>query len=214
MPATGGTPKPMAGGAGRGGGGGGGRGGGGTWLDATHTISTRTSNNGKTRTTEAVDINGGTAKVLHEETADEVLQSGEHDEHGDLARPSLAALHERRDRLGSDLRRVDVRRRRRLQTHEGARRALARRVVARQQAHRVGREHGRRSRARDRSRSRRSATIPSTATIVTVTSGSGTNTSPQWSPDDKRSLLSAHGRAEFRRPLRRRRGRQRQGRRG
>src|SRR6185295_12469115 len=29
---------------------------------------------------------------------------------------------------------------------------------------------------------------PAAATIVAVTAGSGTNTSPQWSPDDKRIL--------------------------
>src|SRR5262249_37854829 len=69
VPATGGAPKPVAAGAaGRGGGGGGRGGGGGIWLDNTHQLSTRTSNGGKTRTTEAIDISGAAPKVLHEET--------------------------------------------------------------------------------------------------------------------------------------------------
>ena len=45
-------------------------GGGGNWLDATHVLATRTSNGGKTRTTEAIDITGGPPKMLHEETVD------------------------------------------------------------------------------------------------------------------------------------------------
>ncbi|MGH7623317.1 MAG: LpqB family beta-propeller domain-containing protein, partial [Gemmatimonadaceae bacterium] len=49
IPATGGTAQRIAG-RGRGGNG---------WIDATHTLSTRVSNGGLTRTTESVDANGG-----------------------------------------------------------------------------------------------------------------------------------------------------------
>src|SRR5579871_1289737 len=60
-----------AGGAGRGGGGRGG----GAQIDATHVLQTRTSNGGKTRTTESVDTATGTATVLHEETEDKFFSA-------------------------------------------------------------------------------------------------------------------------------------------
>src|SRR4029077_10099726 len=52
VPATGGTPMVVADGGASGRGRGGRGGGGANAIDATHTVSTRTSNGGKTRTTE------------------------------------------------------------------------------------------------------------------------------------------------------------------
>ena len=143
VPATGGTPTVVADGGGGGRGRGGGRGlGGASAVDATHVVSTRTSNGGKTRTTEVIDTGWRCADSAARGDGGEVLQLGQHDEQRRLAGSSLAALHERRHRVGSDLCRADVRRHARA-AHEGAGRTLARRVVARQQAHRLGREHGR-----------------------------------------------------------------------
>ena len=72
VPATGGTPKVVADARwrrrGRGGRGGGGAGA--NAIDATHTLSTRTSNGGKTRTTEVIDTDGGAPILLHEETVE------------------------------------------------------------------------------------------------------------------------------------------------
>jgi len=81
VPATGGTPAPVTPGGGRAGGraggvgGGGGRGGGGNQIDATHVLSTRTSNGGRTRTTEATDTTTGAATLLHEETQDKFFSA-------------------------------------------------------------------------------------------------------------------------------------------
>src|SRR5262249_59216445 len=58
------APKQISMGRAGGGGGGGRGGGGGTWLDSAHVMGTTTSNNGKTRTTEAIDGNGGAPKTL------------------------------------------------------------------------------------------------------------------------------------------------------
>ena len=83
---------------------------------------------------------------------------GQHDGNGDLARSQVAAVSRRTRPAG--IRSTSCRRRRHARAdHEDAGRTLARDVVARQQAHRVGREHGRTSPARGTSRSRRSATI-------------------------------------------------------
>ncbi|MEP6765953.1 MAG: hypothetical protein ABJB66_16695, partial [Gemmatimonadaceae bacterium] len=71
IPAGGGTPKQLAGG---GGGFGGGRGGS-NWLDATHTLGTRMSNGGLTRTSESIDINGGAPTLLHVDTAAKFFSS-------------------------------------------------------------------------------------------------------------------------------------------
>jgi Tol biopolymer transport system component len=45
------------------------------WLDATHVMSTRTSNGGRTRTTESVDINGGATVLLHADTVSKFFSS-------------------------------------------------------------------------------------------------------------------------------------------
>ncbi|HTE48106.1 MAG TPA: hypothetical protein VK636_22875, partial [Gemmatimonadaceae bacterium] len=71
VPASGGQPpKSLA----AGGGGRGGRGGN-AWLDATHTLSMRTSNGGLTRMAESVDINGGSPVLLYTDTAAKFFSS-------------------------------------------------------------------------------------------------------------------------------------------
>ena len=188
VPAAGGAPKAMAaGGAGRGGGGGGGRGGGGgNWLDATHVLGTRTSNGGKTRTTEAIDINGGAPKMLHEETVEKFFSQ---------VNATAAAISPDRkwllyttDTTGWD--QIFV-----VPTAGGTPVQITKAIG---EHWRATWSHDSKTIAWDANTADKPgtrhiefATIgddPSKATIVTVTSGSGTNTSAQWSPDDKRIL--------------------------
>ena len=75
VPASGGSAKPIA----NVGGGGFGRGGS-AWIDATHRLSTQTSNNGLTRTTESVDLNGGAPVKLFPGYRIEVFQCCERDD--------------------------------------------------------------------------------------------------------------------------------------
>ena len=97
----------------------------------------------------------------------QVLQRGERDPVGYLPRSQVGALHGRHERMGPDLCGLEFRRDSSAD-HEDTGRALARGVVARQQAHRVGHEHVRQARARQIE----FATIaddPAKATITVVT---------------------------------------------
>lgn len=184
VPATGGTPKAMT--AGRGGGGGGRGGGGGNWLDPTHVISTSTSNGGKTRTTEAVDINGGPAKVLHEETEEKFFSAVNNT--ANAISPDRKWLLFTADTTGWD--QVYV-----VPTSGGPAAQISKtpgdhwRAVWSHDSRHIAWDTDTQDKPGDRQVE--IATIgddPTRATIVSVTSGSGTNTSPQWSPDDKRLL--------------------------
>jgi dipeptidyl aminopeptidase/acylaminoacyl peptidase len=184
VPAAGGTPKPAAtaGGGGRGGG----RGGGGTWLDDSHVISTRTSNNGKTRTTEAIDINGGAPKVLHEETEDKFFSAVNNT--ANAISPDRKWLLYTADTTGWD--QIYV-----VPTAGGAPVQITKapgdhwRAVWSHDSRQIAWDTN--TQDKPGTRQIEVATIgtdPSRATIATVTSGSGTNTSAQFSPDSKRIL--------------------------
>jgi len=185
VPATGGTPKAMA--AGRGGGGGGrGGGGGNTWLDPTHVISTSTSNGGKTRTTEAVDINGGPAKVLHEETEEKFFSAVNNT--ANAISPDRKWLLFTADTTGWD--QVYV-----VPPSGGPATQISKtpgdhwRAVWSHDSRHIAWDTDTAEKPGDRQIE--IATVgddPARATIVSVTSGSGTNTAPQWSPDDRRIL--------------------------
>lgn len=185
VPATGGTPKAMA--AGRGGGGGGGRGGGGgNWLDPTHVISTSTSSGGKTRTTEAVDINGGPAKVLHEETEEKFFSAVNNT--ANAISPDRKWLLFTADTTGWD--QVYV-----VPTSGGPATQISRalgdhwRAVWSHDSRHIAWDTDTADQPGDRQiEIAMIGDDPARATIVSVTSGKGTNTSPQWSPDDKRLL--------------------------
>ena len=185
VPATGGTPTPRAG---RGGGGGGGRGGGGAAsIDATHTLATRTLNNGLIRTTESVDMNGGPPTVLHVDTAEKFFSSV--NTTNNAVSPDRRWLLYTSDATGWD--QIYV-----VPTAGGTPVQLTKapaehwRAVWSHDSKRIAWDAN--TAAKPGTRHIEVATIgdnPATATIVSVTSGSGTNTAPQWSPDDTRLLF-------------------------
>ncbi len=189
--ATGGTPAPTTGGrGGRGGGGGGGfgRGGGGAGsIDATHSLVTRTSNNGLTRTTESADANGGAPVVLHVDTAAKFFSSV--NTTGNALSPDRRWLLYTSDVTGWD--QIYV-----VPTAGGTPVQLTKapgehwRAVWSHDSKRIAWDAN--TAAKPGTRHIEVATLgddPSSCTIVAVTSGSGTNTAPQWSPDDKRLLF-------------------------
>lgn len=180
VPASGGTPKQLSGGSG-----GGGRGGN-NWLDATHTLSTRTSSGGLTRTTEATDIFGGAPTVLHVDTAAKFFSQV--NATANAISPDRRWLLYTSDVTGWD--QVYV-----VSTAGGTPTQLTKapgehwRAVWSHDSKRIAWDAN--TAAKPGTRHIEVATIgdnPATATIVAVTSGSGTNTSAQWSPDDKRIL--------------------------
>jgi dipeptidyl aminopeptidase/acylaminoacyl peptidase len=182
IPASGGTPRQLAGG----GGGGFGRGGS-NWIDATHTLSTRTSNGGLTRTTESVDINGGAPTLLHVDTAAKFFSSV--NTTGSALSPNRKWLLYTSDMTGWD--QIYV-----VSTAGGTPVQLTKapaehwRAVWSHDSKRIAWDAN--SAAKPGTREIEIATIndnPAAATIDAVTSGSGTNTSAQWSPDDKRILF-------------------------
>jgi dipeptidyl aminopeptidase/acylaminoacyl peptidase len=191
VPASGGTPQPATGGGragGRGGrgAGGGGRGGGNNSLDETHTLSTRTSNGGLTRTTEAIDINGGPPTLLHTDTAARFFSSV--NTTANAVSPDKKWLLYTSDVTGWD--QIYV-----VSTAGGTSTQLTKapgehwRAVWSHDSKRIAWDAN--TVAKPGTRHIEIATIgdnPATATIATVTTGSGTNTSPQWSPDDTRIL--------------------------
>jgi dipeptidyl aminopeptidase/acylaminoacyl peptidase len=182
VPVGGGTPRPV-----RGGGGGGRGGGGNNWLDATHQLATNTSNNGKTRTTESIDIiKGGEPKVLHTETEDKFFSS--------INTTASAISPDRRwllftsDATGWDQIYVTP-------ASGGAATQITKsagdhwRAVWSHDSHHIAWDTNTGDKPGDRQIE--IATIeedPARATIITVTSGDGTNTVPEWSTDDKRIL--------------------------
>ena len=184
VPAAGGSPKTIhaSGAAGFGG-----RGGGGTWLDNTHQLSISTSNNGKTRTSASVDINTGDAKTLHEETEDKFFSSVNTTQ--SAISPDRKWVLYTADTTGWDQLYV-------VPTSGGTPVQLTKTPG---EHWRAAWSHDSRHVAWDTNTSDKPgtrqiefATIaddPSKATVTVVTSGSGTNTSPQWSPDDKRLLF-------------------------
>jgi dipeptidyl aminopeptidase/acylaminoacyl peptidase len=180
--ASGGAPKQVSGGRG----GGGGRGGS-LWIDATHTLATRTSNNGLTRTTESVDLNGGPPIVLHVDTAAKFFSSV--NTTNAAISPDHRWLLYTSDVTGWD--QIYV-----VPTAGGTPVQLTTepaehwRAVWSHDSRRIAWDAN--TAAKPGTRHVQVATIgdnPATATIAVVTSGSGTNTSPQWSPDDRRLLF-------------------------
>jgi dipeptidyl aminopeptidase/acylaminoacyl peptidase len=184
VPASGGTPTPVTGGRA----GGFGRGGGAA-IDATHVLSTRTSNNGLTRTTESIDVNGGPPVVLHVDTAAKFFSSV--NTTNNAISPDHRWLLYTSDVTGWD--QIYI-----VPTAGGTPVQLTKapgehwRAVWSHDSKRIAWDAN--TAAKPGTRHIEVATIgdnPATATIVTVTSGSGTNTAPQWSPDD-RQLVFQH----------------------
>ena len=186
VPATGGTPTVVDGGA-NGRGRGGGRGfGGANAIDSTHTVSTRTSNGGKTRTTEVIDQAGGAPVLLHEETAEKFFSQV--NATNNILSPDRRWLLYTSDATGWD--QIYV-----ASTKGGTPVQLTKapgehwRAVWSHDSKRIAWDAN--TAAAPGTRHIEVATIgddPSTATVVAVTSGSGTNTAPLWSPDDRRLL--------------------------
>ena len=183
VPASGGTPQRVTA---RGGGGGFGRGGNG-WIDATHTLSTRTSNGGTIRTTESVDASGAAPVVLHVDTAAKFFSSV--NTTNNAISPDHRWLLYTSDVTGWD--QIYV-----VPTTGGTPVQLTKapgehwRAVWSHDSKHIAWDAN--TQAKPGTRQIEVATIgdnPAAATIVTVTSGSGTNTAPQWSPDDKRLLF-------------------------
>ena len=181
VPVTGGPPVQLAGSAA------GGFGRGSARIDPTHTLVTRTSNNGLTRTTESVDANGGAAVILHVDTAAKFFSSV--NTTNNAVSPDHRWLLYTSDVTGWDQLYV-------VPTTGGTPVQLTktpgehwRAVWSHDSKHSAWDAN---SAAKPGTRQIEVATIgdnPANATIVTVTSGSGTNTAPQWSPDDKRLLF-------------------------
>ncbi len=188
VPATGGSPTTINVRGGTGFGGGGGRGaGGGAWLDSTHQLSASTSNNGKTRTTVSVDIITGEAKTLHEETEDKFFSAVNTTQ--SAISPDRKWVLYTADTSGWD--QIYV-----VSTSAGTPVQLTKapgehwRAVWSHDSKHIAWD----TNAQDKPGTRQIefATMgddPAKAAVTVVTSGSGTNTSPQWSPDDKRLLF-------------------------
>ena len=181
--AAGGTPRVVSGGGGRGFGG---RGGGGSWLDATHTLSVRTSPDNKTRTWEALDINGGAPNTIHEEHEDKFFSSV------NTTVSSISPDHKwllfTGDSTGWD--QIYV-----MPTSGGEPVQITKtpgehwRAVWSHDSRKIAWDANTADAPGDRQI--QFATIgadPARATITTVTSGKGVNTAPEWSPDDARLL--------------------------
>lgn len=183
--AAGGTPRALPENAGRGFGFGG-RGGGGNWLDSTHILSMRSSPDGKTRTAEAIDINGGAPKVLHEEHEDKFFSAI--NTTVSAISPDHKWLLFTADTSGWD--EIYV-----MPTSGGEPAQITKapgehwRAVWSHDSKRIAWDANTAEAPGDRQI--QFATIgadPSDATITTVTSGKGVNTAPEWSPDDARIL--------------------------
>ncbi|HWH50980.1 MAG TPA: prolyl oligopeptidase family serine peptidase [Gemmatimonadaceae bacterium] len=182
VPANGGTPQRLAG-RGAGGFGGFGRGGNG-WIDATHSLSTRVSNGGLTRTTESVDAAGGSPMILHVDTAEKFFSSV--NTTTNAISPDRRWLLYTSDVTGWD--QIYV-----VPTAGGTPVQITKtpgehwRAVWSHDSKRIAWDAN--TADKPGTREIQIATIgsdPASATVVTVTSGAGTNTAPQWSPDDKR----------------------------
>ena len=174
--ATGGTPERVAGR--------GGFGRGGNAIDATHTLSTRVSNGGLTRTTESVDAKGGPPIILHVDTAEKFFSSV--NTTNNALSPDRRWLLYTSDVTGWD--QIYV-----VPTAGGTPVQITTtpgehwRAVWSHDSKRIAWDAN--TAEKPGTREIQIATIgddPASATIATVTSGAGTNTAPQWSPDDRR----------------------------
>jgi dipeptidyl aminopeptidase/acylaminoacyl peptidase len=181
VPAAGGSPKTINVR------GGGGRGGGGSWLDNTHQLSVSVSNNGKTRTTMSVDINTGETKTLHEETEDKFFSA--------VNATQSAISPDRRwvlytaDTTGWD----------QIYVVSASGSSPVQLTKTPGEHWRAVWSHDSKHIAWDTNTSDKPGTRQiefatigddlANSTLTVVTSGAGTNTSPQWSPDDKRLLF-------------------------
>jgi dipeptidyl aminopeptidase/acylaminoacyl peptidase len=181
VPASGGTPQRVAGR------GGAGFGRGGNAIDATHTLSTRVSNGGLTRTTESVDANGGPPVILHVDTAEKFFSSV--NTTSNAISPDHRWLLYTRDVTGWV--QIYV-----VPTAGGTPVQITKtpgehwRAVWSHDSKRIAWDAN--TADKPGTREIQVATIgdnPANATIVSVTGGSGTNTAPQWSPDDRRLLF-------------------------
>src|SRR6185437_11804186 len=167
VPATGGTPQRAVGR--------GGFGRGGNMIDATHTLSTRVSNGGLTRTTESIDAKGGSPVILHVDTAEKFFSSVNTTNNA-LSRDRRWLLYTS-DVTGWD--QIYV-----VSTAGGTPVQITK----------TPGEHWRvawdaNTIDKPGTREIQVATIgddPANAVVATVTSGAGTNTGPEWSPDDRR----------------------------
>ena len=174
----GGTPRPLAGER---------DGRGNNWIDATHVLSRRTSEDGLTRTAESVNINGGPPTLLHVDTAAKFFSAV--NTTVDAISPDRRWLLYTSDVTGWD--QIYV-----VSTAGGTPIQLTKtagehwRAVWSHDSKRIAWDAN--TAAEPGTRQIEIATIgddPATATIVAVTSGHGTNTAAEWSPDDKRVLF-------------------------
>src|SRR6185312_15155694 len=179
VPATGGTPQRAVGR--------GGFGRGGNMIDATHTLSTRVSNGGLTRTTESIDAKGGSPVILHVDTAEKFFSSVNTTNNA-LSRDRRWLLYTS-DVTGWD--QIYV-----VPTAGGTPVQITKtpgehwRAVWSHDSRRIAWDAN--TADAPGTREIQVATIgndPASATIVSVTSGHGTNTAPQWSPDDRRLVF-------------------------
>jgi dipeptidyl aminopeptidase/acylaminoacyl peptidase len=186
IPASGGIPQPVAGRGASGAIPGFGRGGN-AWIDATHTLTTQTSNGGLKRTTESVDANGGPPIILHVDTAAKFFSSV--NTTNNAISPDHRWLLYTSDVSGWD--QIYV-----VPTAGGTPVQITKtpgehwRAVWSHDSRRVAWDAN--TAEKPGTREIQVATIsdnPANATIVTVTSGGGTNTAPQWSPDDRRLVF-------------------------
>jgi dipeptidyl aminopeptidase/acylaminoacyl peptidase len=186
VPAAGGSPKTITARGGR-------DGGGGIWLDNTHQLSASVSNNGKTRTTMSVDINSGETKTLHEETEDKFFSAVNATE--SAISPDRKWVLYTADTTGWD--QIYV-----VSASGGTPVQLTKspgehwRAVWSHDSKHIAWDTN--TSDKPGTRQIEFATIgddPARAALTVVTSGTGTNTSPQWSPDDKR-LLFQHADAQ------------------
>jgi dipeptidyl aminopeptidase/acylaminoacyl peptidase len=147
-------------------------------------VSTRTSNGGKTRTTEVIDQAGGAPVLLHEETAEKFFSQV--NATNNVLSPDRRWLLYTSDATGWD--QIYV-----VSTKGGTPLQLTKapgehwRAVWSHDSKRIAWDAN--TAAAPGTRQIEVATIgddASTATVVTVTSGSGTNIAPLWSPDDRR----------------------------
>ncbi|MBV9879328.1 MAG: S9 family peptidase, partial [Gemmatirosa sp.] len=179
VPASGGVPRPLVRG---------GRGtGGGAWIDATHVLSTRASSDGRMRTTESIDVDGGPPVVLHVDTVARFFSAV--NTTTNALSPDRRWLLYTSDATGWDQLYV-------VPTAGGTPVQITHapgehwRAVWSHDSRRIAWDAN--SADKPGTRHIEVATIgddPAHAAIVTVTSGAGTNTAPQWSPDDRRLLF-------------------------
>ena len=176
IPASGGTPERVTA-----------RGRGGNMIDATHSLSIRVSNGGRTRTTESIDANGGPPLILHVDTAEKFFSSV--NTTNNALSPDHRWLLYTSDVTGWD--QIYV-----VPTAGGTPVQITKtlgehwRAVWSHDSKRIAWDAN--TVDKPGTREIQVATIgddPAQSTIATVTSGAGTNTAPEWSPDDRRLVF-------------------------